>query len=204
MAFLATALCLSTATAHSHKRNEHSVHEKTPVDNGQSLFQATDQVPLVTIFADNISFRTNTTSATTLEINAQAVVATKVNSTALVIARDYASAYSAYSGLNDHGIPYYVLSVPRGGVTLPSLNDSATLGNYGMIVVLSEVSYDYGGSQGYQSALTSKQWTALFNYQLAFGIRMVRLDTYPSSETGTKALGDWYDPFLSISLSEHT
>ena len=188
---MATALCLSTSTAHSHRRNEHSIHAEIQPDNGQSLVPAIDPVPLVTVFTDNISFKTNTTAASSIKVDIQAVVATKVNSTALIIARDSTSAYSAYSGLNDHGIPYYVLTVPRGGVTLPSLNDSASLGNFGLIVVLSEVSYDYGSSEGYQSALTSKQWTALFNYQLAFGVRMVRLDTYPSSETGTKALGDW-------------
>jgi len=196
--FLAISLCLSTATAHSHRRSEHSVHTEVQALNRQSLVQSINPAPLVTVFTDNISFRTNTTSAASLKVNAQAVVATKVNSTALVIARDSASAYSAYSGLNDHGIPHYVLTVSRSGVTLPSLNDSATLGNFGLIVVLSEVSYDYGGSKGYQSALTSKQWAALFSYQLAFGVRMVRLDAYPSSETGTKALGDWYDHFCNV------
>jgi len=86
-----------------------------------------------------------------------ATIAETVNSTALVIARDTVSAYSAYSGLNDHGIPYSLLIVPQAGAPLPVLNDSATAGNYGLIVVLSEVSYDYGGTIGFQSALTTDQ-----------------------------------------------
>lgn len=194
--FLATTLCLSTSTAHSHRRNEHPAQEETQVDNGQSLVPKIDPAPLVTVIADNVSFQTNTTSAVSVKVDNQAVTATKVNSTALVIARDSASAYSAYSGLNDHGIPYYLLTVPKGGVTLPSLNSSTSLGNYGLIVILSEVSYNYAELEGYESALTSQQWTTLFSYQLAFGVRMVRLDAFPSNDTGTKALGDWYVPFL--------
>ncbi|KAG9248805.1 hypothetical protein BJ878DRAFT_531679 [Calycina marina] len=111
---------------------------------------------MVTVVTEEARIRANTSFAIDAEIN----------STALIIARDTASAYSAYSGLNDHGIPYHVLVVPQSGVALPSLNDSAT------------------------SALTAAQWTSLFEYQVAFGVRMVRLDVYPSDQSGTKALGD--------------
>jgi hypothetical protein len=69
------------------------------------------------------------------------------------------------------------------------LNSSTTVGNYGAIVVLSEVSYDYGGTLGFQSALTTTQWAALFAYQLSFGVRLVRLDVFPSSDFGTSAIG---------------
>ena len=115
--------------------------------------------------------------------------AKNTTSTFLVIARDTASAYSAYSGLNDYGIPYEILVVPANGTILPVLNASATIGNYGGIVILSEVSYA-DSSGDFVSALTSAQWTTLFNYQLSFGVRMVRLDVVPSSDTGTSALGD--------------
>jgi hypothetical protein len=30
---------------------------------------------------------------------------------------------------------------------------------------------------GYQSALNATQWAALYQYQLSFGVRMVRLDS---------------------------
>lgn len=86
-----------------------------------------------------------------------------------------------------------VLIVPQGGTDLPSLNDSASVGNFGLIVILSEVSYDYGGTEGYQSALTTDQWSILFDYQSSFGVRMVRLDVFPDEATGTVSLGGCCD-----------
>lgn len=121
----------------------------------------------------------------------RAVTATTVSSTVLVIARDTASAYQGYAGLNGYGIPYQILTVPQGnvpgGATLPPLNSSATVGNFGAIVVLSEVSYDYGTS-GYLSALTSAQWDQLYAYQLNYGVRMVRHDVYPGDTVGASAI----------------
>src|SRR3954471_9452696 len=63
--------------------------------------------------------------------------------TVLILARDSASAASAYRGLQGYGIPYQVVLVPQSETTLPSLNSSASQGNYGAIIVLSEVSYGY-------------------------------------------------------------
>jgi len=56
-------------------------------------------------------------------------------------------------------------------------------------VVLSEVSYNRGGTTGYQSALSASQWQTIYNYQIQFGVRMVRLDSTPSADTGTTNLG---------------
>jgi hypothetical protein len=114
---------------------------------------------------------------------------TTVQSTVLIFARDPVSAYSAFSGLNAYGIPYSLVVVPQTGITLPVLNSSATVGNYGAIVILSEVSYDYGGTLGYQSALNATQLAEIYAYQAAFGIRLVRLDSFPSADSGTTALG---------------
>jgi len=114
---------------------------------------------------------------------------TTVKSTILVFARDNASAYSAYSGLNAIGIPYQLVIVPQAGITLPVLNTSTTAGNYGGIVVLSEVSYNYGASLGFQSALSAAQWASLYQYQVDFGARMVRMDAFPGPAFGTRALG---------------
>jgi hypothetical protein len=96
---------------------------------------------------------------------------------------DAETGYSATSGLNAYGIPYELVAVPQAGITLPVLNSSTTSGNYGGIIVLSEVSYDY--STGYASALTDDQWQDLYDYQTSFGVRMVRLDVYPDSDFGT-------------------
>jgi hypothetical protein len=106
-----------------------------------------------------------------------------LSSTILVFARDTASGFSATSGLNAHGIPYELVVVPETGITLPTLSSSSTNGNYGGIIVLSEVSYGY--PTGWASALTAPQWQQLYDYQTEFGVRMVRLDVYPGSEFGT-------------------
>ncbi|KAH8694066.1 hypothetical protein BGW36DRAFT_215461 [Talaromyces proteolyticus] len=114
--------------------------------------------------------------------------ATTVLSTILVIAGDSSSAATASSGLNGYGIPFRTLIVPQAGVALPALNTSAG-GNFGGIVVASQVSYDYGGTTGYQSALTTDQWNQLYSYQLTYGVRMVQYDVYPGPAFGATALG---------------
>ena len=112
-----------------------------------------------------------------------------VSSTILIIARDQLSAQnSAYAGLQGYGIPYETLLVPKEGVSsIPTLNSSATHGNYGGIVVVSDVGYNYDNQ--YYSALTRVQWNALWNYQTQFGVRMVRLDVFPTTDFGVSSLG---------------
>ncbi|TLD27556.1 hypothetical protein E2P81_ATG10844 [Venturia nashicola] len=63
------------------------------------------------------------------------------------------------------------------------MNSTTTNANYGGIIVLGEVAYS--GTNGFSSALTAAQWQQMFNYQTAFGVRMVRLDVYPGSDFGT-------------------
>jgi hypothetical protein len=208
---LATALCLQPVYAHGkHRRGTNDTvvaSEAVAIINGQTVATYTSAPkPLVTVSVENGAVVANTTSANSGSVTADTIVAETINSTALVIATDLISAYSAYSGLNDHGIPFYVLVVPQNGTTLPSLNDSVTVGNYGLIVVLSEVSYDYGGTEGYESALTTDQWNLLFNYQVSFGVRMVRLDVFPSADLGATALGGCCDTGLEqfISISDDT
>ncbi|PYI19710.1 hypothetical protein BO86DRAFT_397656 [Aspergillus japonicus CBS 114.51] len=116
-----------------------------------------------------------------------AVSAGSVAANILVIARDTASANVASSGLNAYGIPFTTLVVPQAGVSLPALN-TTTGGNFGGIVVASEVSYDYG-TAGFQSALTTDQWNQLYAYQLAYGVRMVQYDVYPGPNYGASAVG---------------
>jgi hypothetical protein len=114
---------------------------------------------------------------------ASAALSTKA--TVLIIARDDQSARSAHGGLQGYGIPYRVLIVPKEGATLPALNSSATTGNFGGIVVVSDVSYDYQTPPNpFRSALTDSQWQTLYDYQKAFRVRMVRIDVYPESQFG--------------------
>ncbi|RDW58478.1 hypothetical protein BP5796_12408 [Coleophoma crateriformis] len=157
------------------------------INVGASVAPSAISTKAVTINGTTVN--TNTTVATNVTIAANVttnILATSVNSTVLIITRDAGSAYHGYSGLNGYRIPYQVLLVPQTGATLPVLNSTSLSGNFGAIVVLSEVSYDYG-TAGFNSALTADQWAALYAYQLAFGVRMVRLDVYPSSVSGTQA-----------------
>jgi hypothetical protein len=120
----------------------------------------------------------------TISADVTAIAGATVSGTLLIFARDQTSAENgAYSGLQGYGIPYQVITVPQAGLTsLPVLNSSATHGNYGGIVVVSEVGYNYNDQ--YYSALTRKQWNTLFDYQTQFGVRMVRLDVFPTSDFG--------------------
>ena len=112
-----------------------------------------------------------------------------VSSTILVFARDATSAENgAALGLSGYGIPYEIIIVPQVGITnFPVLNSSTTHGNYGGIVVLSEVGYNYDNL--FHSALSQKQWDDLYAYQTIFGIRMVRLDVYPTADFGVSSKG---------------
>jgi hypothetical protein len=107
----------------------------------------------------------------------------------LIIARDTTSALNgAALGLQGYGISYEILTVPQAGIAnLPLLNSSTTYGNYGGIVTISEVGYNY--EDQYYSALTRRQWNDLYAYQTNFGVRMVRLDVFPTAEFGVSSNG---------------
>lgn len=173
--------------ARSHPKASESIVTPSPAPSSSVA-----PIPPKIVVVNNVAISTNTSSAVTPAIAAGVQVAAPVvetlSSTVLVIARDSASAYSAYSGLNGYGIPYQILLVPQAGAALPVLNSSSMSGNFGAIVILSEVSYNYGAA-GFQSALTTAQWATLFAYQTSFGVRMVRLDVFPSADSGTTALG---------------
>ncbi|CAG8980120.1 hypothetical protein HYALB_00013605 [Hymenoscyphus albidus] len=158
----------------------------------QTLHRPPPLVPPTTVKIDGQSFKANTTECHPGNGTAQkrdiTALATSTKATFLVFARDAASAYSAYSGLNDYGIPYELILVPSNGITLPQLKSSDIVGNYGGFVILSEVSYkNSAGNWG--SAITANQWQAMYDYQVAFGARMVRLDVVPSASSGTRVVG---------------
>ena len=123
-------------------------------------------------------------------------LALELSSTILVFARDTASSVSATSGLKGYGIPYQVVIVPQSGIKLPTLNSSSTTGNYGGIMIVSEVAYEY--PTGWSSAITPAQWNDLYNYQTTFSVRMVRLDVYPGSDTGEYDSSHNYHPHPDV------
>lgn len=108
--------------------------------------------------------------------------ATTVTSTILVLAQDEATSISGTSGLQGYGIPFEVLTVPEDGTKIPELASSDGDGNYGGLIVLNEVGYEYEG--GWSSALTKEQWDAIHEYQDSFGVRLVHLNVFPSEEYG--------------------
>ena len=115
-----------------------------------------------------------------------------VSSTILVLARDQLSATNGViPGLQGYGIPYELVTVPYEGIpNLPLLNSSATHGNYGGIVMLSEVGYLYPeDGNSFHTALTRRQLNQLWDYQTQFGVRMVRLDVFPTTDFGVEAAG---------------
>lgn len=89
-------------------------------------------------------------------------------------------------GLEGYGIPYQVVIIPKEGRELPPLNSSLTDGNYGGILVLGELAYEY--DSGWDSALKAAQWKILYDYQTIFNVRMVRLDAFPSPQFGKRLL----------------
>lgn len=106
-----------------------------------------------------------------------------VAATQLVFASDAGTGFSGLAGFKAYGIPYQLVLVPKEGITLPTLQSANNqTGNYGGITILGEVSYDYNGT--WKSALTVDQFNALYAYQVQFGVRMVRLNTYPTPEYG--------------------
>ncbi|KAK0106108.1 hypothetical protein ONS95_004612 [Cadophora gregata] len=151
-----------------------------------------DQDKQVVIIANTSTIQENDLGQTPQLTKRQSAVTLTAKSTFLVIARDATVAYSAKSGLNDYGIAFEVFIVPAGGATLPVLTSPTRVGNYGGIVILSEVSYANSAGE-YVSALTDAQWNSLYEYQRTFGIRMVRLDVVPGAATGTRVLGSCCD-----------
>ena len=120
--------------------------------------------------------------AATQVMGALATVSGQVTNTILVLARTQNEADQASSGFAGYGIPYQVVLVPQAGITLPVLNSTASQGNYGGIITVSELSYLY--DPNWDSAITSAQWEAIYAYQRNFGARLVRIEAWPQSSFG--------------------
>lgn len=108
--------------------------------------------------------------------------------TALLIAVSSGAADEAVAVLNQHNQATDLLVMPQNGAALPTLetiNGTDSVGNFGLIIIIGMASYDYGGTVGWASAITSDQWTALYAYQSKYGVRMIHLDGYPGNFVGT-------------------
>lgn len=117
-------------------------------------------------------------------------VSNSLSQTALVIATDATAASEATSILGQYNQPYQLFALPQAGDVLPLLQSfdastKAIVGNFGLIIIISLASYDYGGTTGWASAITTEQWAILYAYQSIQGVRMVHLDGYPNNFPGT-------------------
>lgn len=106
-----------------------------------------------------------------------------VGSTVLILGRDDFDVASVSPGLDAYGIPWQKALIPQAGGSLPTLNSTTTSANYGSIILIGSISYDYNGT--YRSALTDSQWNQIYGFQSSFGVRMVRINEYPGINFGT-------------------
>jgi predicted anti-sigma-YlaC factor YlaD len=118
----------------------------------------------------------------THEKRATAIGGASVENRIFVLGTNAYTTESGYYGLQGYVIHYDAIIVPQAGVTLPALTSSPIVGRYSGIIVMDGLSYRNG--TGWGSALTAAQWTEIYNYQIAFSVRMVRINEYPRAEYG--------------------
>ncbi|KAF2106217.1 putative extracellular serine-rich protein [Lophiotrema nucula] len=116
-----------------------------------------------------------------------AIAAVTINSTLLILSREPNATSSATLILQGYGIPYQVVDLSLPGAGFPQLNSTPDAGNFGGIVAVS--ASDYDGSDDWKSVLPDKQWQELYKYQDAFGVRLVRLNAWPSADFGVQSSG---------------
>lgn len=136
---------------------------------------------MVQFFSSRGAVRSAVTIAAAIT-NIATVAAITVDSTVLIVAGNSADVAATSPGLDGYGIPWTSVLIPQAGGPLPTLNSSLTQGNFGSLIVIGSVSYDYNGT--YKSALTDAQWNSLYAYQAAFKVRMVRINEYPGPNFG--------------------
>jgi len=113
--------------------------------------------------------------------------AVTVNNTLLVLARDSNATSSGTFVLDGYGIPYQVVDLSVQPTSLPQLNSTQDAGNFGGIVTVS--ARGYSGSDDWSKVLSNEQWKDIYNYQEAFGVRLVRLNAWPSTDYGVQSSG---------------
>ena len=135
------------------------------------------------------SFRKTLLQLSTLAVLLPQInAAVTVKSTILVLAREANATYSGTSILEGYGIPYLVVDLSKPASGYPQLNSTPDAGNFGGIVTVS--ARDYKANDDWKGALSEKQWKELYTYQEAFGVRMVRLNAWPSTDFGVQAAGN--------------
>ncbi|KAF1966744.1 hypothetical protein BU23DRAFT_584283 [Bimuria novae-zelandiae CBS 107.79] len=141
----------------------------------------------------SLSFRTliriSLVAATLLP---RANAAITVDSTVLVLARDKNAILP--------GTLIVDLSLPAAG--FPQLNSTLDAGNFGGIVTVSAREYKNGDD--WKIALSDKQWQELYRYQESFGVRLVRLNAWPSSDYDVQSSGGPVSADQPVSITDTT
>ena len=111
-----------------------------------------------------------------------------VAKTALVIATDATAADEATYILSNFNQSYQLLAIPQSGTPLPPLEtidaSGNPVGNFGLIIIVGLAAYDYGGTTGWATSISTDQWSELYTYQLIYGVGMIHLDGYPDNFVG--------------------
>lgn len=184
-----TALSVSTDSASSGASSASSASS----DAGEQTISLTETAPAVSTATGTTSAAPPPAAATsdgassvvvTPSSSVAAAAAATVDSTILILAREGDSTYSVTSGLDGYGIPYEIATVPKTGFQLPTLSTSTSQGKYGGIISLSELAYEYDGGV-WNSGISTEQYNSIYAYQLAFGVRFVRIDAFPQPAFGT-------------------
>jgi hypothetical protein len=113
--------------------------------------------------------------------------AVTVNSTLLVLVRDNNATLPGTLVLQGYGIPYQVVDLSVPGAGFPQINSTPDAGKFGGIVAVS--ARDYKNGDDWKTAISDTQWQQLYKYQEAFGVRLVRLNAWPSSDFGVQSSG---------------
>ena len=119
---------------------------------------------------------------TTAPVVVKPIGGASVDSKVLILGITDDDLQAGYHGLKGYGIPYDAIIVPASGFSLPVLNDTATHGRYGGIITLNGLAVET--PNGWASALSADQWTAIENYQVMFGVRLVRINEFPGDAFG--------------------
>ncbi|KAI8664211.1 hypothetical protein NCS55_00929200 [Fusarium keratoplasticum] len=185
-----TSATESTSTSAADSTTESAITSNSLSARSVNVSSSTEttSASLTTSSASVTSAASSTTSdSTSSSTSSSQLPVGTVDSTILIFAKDEYAASSAGWGFEGYGIPFEKVLVPQTGFELPTLNSSSSKGNYGGIVVVDSVSYEY--SDGWRSAISTEQWEKIYEYQINFKVRLVRINEYPGPNFGTSASG---------------
>jgi hypothetical protein len=107
---------------------------------------------------------------------------------------------TAVSMLQQSGVPYDVLDASQEALTMSRLIDSSGIGRYQGVILTSNALY----LPDYTSALDTAEWSDLFAYEKAYGVRQLALYGYPGvapEDYGLRAVSGAETSITSMQLA---